>query len=241
MRTMILEGPKIIAAILAGGFGTRLRPVVSNEPKVLATVCHRPFIYFILDQLIAAKIEFAVLCIGYLGEKIRSILGGKYRSLHLEYSHETKPLGTAGALRLALPLFGSNPVMVMNGDSYFGADLEKFYNQHHMKKSTASLMLAQVSDTRRYGRVKLAQDGTITRFEEKGKSSSGGWINAGIYLLEPCAIESIPEYRPVSLETEMFPQWIGKRLYGFSSDGRFIDIGTPSAYTAAQEFFKRNE
>ena len=111
------------AVILAGGFGTRLKSVVSERPKALAPVRNRPFIVFLLDQLIAAKVESAVLCIGYLGGKIKNCLGDKYKSLHLEYSHESKPLGTAGALKLALPFFESNSILVLNGDSYFETNL----------------------------------------------------------------------------------------------------------------------
>src|SRR3989338_6029269 len=118
------EGPKtkrlsgVTVAILAGGLGTRLRSVIADRPKVLAEVRGRPFLTYIFDQLIAASIKYAVLCTGYLGEKVCDRFGDSYGSLRLAYSQEPSPRGTAGALRLALPLFKSDSVLVMNGDSY---------------------------------------------------------------------------------------------------------------------------
>ena len=225
------------AAILAGGFGKRLRPIVSDRPKALAAVCNRPFILFLLDQLIAANIESAVLCIGYLGEKIKETLGHRYRSLSLLYSQETEPLGTAGALRRASPLFGSNSVLVMNGDSYFKAHLGVFCQWHRTQQSNASLLLTKVSNTNRFGRVIVARDGKIKCFQEKGEAKKSGWINAGIYMFENHVIQSIPANRDVSLEHETFPGLIGQGLFGLKSEGFFVDIGTPSSYIKAQTYF----
>jgi NDP-sugar pyrophosphorylase family protein len=232
--------PKITAGILAGGLGTRLRQVVPNHPKVLAPVCNRPFIVFLLDQLIAAKVESAVLCIGYLGEKIKQFLGDKYRSLRLEYSLESEPMGTGGALKLASPFFESDLILVLNGDSYFETDLDRHYQWHFKHQIRASMLLAKVPDVGRYGQVKVTDHGKIDRFEEKNDSKSSGWINAGIYLLAREIIDSIPTNRSVSLEHEIFPKLIDHGLYGFKSKGRFIDIGTPSSFLKAQVFFKND-
>jgi NDP-sugar pyrophosphorylase family protein len=228
---------EITAAILAGGFGTRLRPIISDRPKALAAVCNRPFILFLLDQLIAADIESAVLCIGYLGEKIKKMLGHKYRSLSLLYSQEREHLGTAGALRLASPFFGSNSVLVMNGDSYLETNLGVFCKWHRTHQSNASLLLTKTPNTNRFGRVIVGGDGKIKSFEEKGEDKKSGWINAGIYMFEKHVIQSIPANRAVSLEHDTFPVWIGQGLYGFKSEGAFIDIGTPISYQKAQAFF----
>ena len=228
---------KITAAILAGGFGTRLKSVVSDRPKTLAAVCNRPFIYFLLDQLVAANIDRVVLCIGYLGEKIKGALGDKYRSLRLIYSQETRPLGTAGALRLALPLFKSDYVLVLNGDSYFETDLNRFYRWHQKHRFDASMLLVKVEEVGRYGQVKVSDGGKIDTFEEKTDSKTPGWINAGIYLLGRKIIDSIQTNRHVSLEQDIFPQLIDQGLYGFQCEGRFIDIGTPSSFSKSQAFF----
>jgi NDP-sugar pyrophosphorylase family protein len=229
------------AVILAGGLGTRLRSVVADQPKVLAPVLGRPFITYLLDQVAQAGIRGVVLCTGYLGEQVQAALGNNYGPLNLVYSQETELMGTAGALRLALPLLKTDPVLVLNGDSYCEADLPAFYHQHQAVKANASLLLVYLSDTRRYGRVDIDEDGRVLRFEEKGQSTSG-WINAGIYLLSRVFLQAIPTGRVVSLEKEVFPAWLGRGLYGFSSRladsrERFLDIGIPEDYAAAEQFF----
>jgi len=173
----------VTAAILAGGLGTRLRPVVSDRPKVLAMVQDRPFLTFLLDQLATAGLRSVVVCSGYLGEQLRTVMGETYSTLRLEYSQEPSPLGTAGALSLALPLFKSNVVLVMNGDSYCEVGLRDLWSWHNTHKARATLVLTRVEDTGRDGRVQVTDNGAITRFAEKGDNSAPGWINAGIYLI----------------------------------------------------------
>ena len=232
-----LELTAVTAAILAGGLGSRLRPAVSGRPKALANIGERPFLTYLFDQLLAAGARDVVLCTGYLGDQIRMIFGKSYDTLHLNYSQESTPLGTAGALRLALPLFNSNPVLVMNGDSYCDANLWEFWLWHAKRHAKATLVLTKVFDTERFGQVKVNTDGKITDFKEKGSGQGSGWINAGIYLLNRDFLEEIPLNRAVSLEREVFPSWIGRGLYGFQSEARFMDIGTPEAYSSAQSFF----
>ena len=227
----------VTAVILAGGLGTRLRPVVADRPKVLAEVHGRPFLAFLLDQLAAAGIRDVVLCIGYRGEQVRAAFGEAYGALRLRYSQESRLLGTAGALRLALPLLHSDPVLVMNGDSFCEADLASFTRWHRRRGAAATLLLARVPDTGRYGRVELDAEGRVLRFEEKGSPGGPGWVNAGVYLLSRRLLSTIPAGRPVSLEREVFPAWIGRGLYGHRSTGRFLDIGTPEAYATAEAFF----
>lgn len=229
--------PALTAAILVGGLGSRLRPVVSGLPKALANVGERPFLTYLFDQLVAAGAKDVVLCTGYLGDQIRMIFGKSYDTLRLNYSQESTPRGTAGALRLALPLFNSNPVLVMNGDSYCDANIREFWVWHDRRHSNATLLLTKIIDTERFGQVKVDTDGKITDFKEKGSGHGSGWINAGIYLLNRDLLEEIPANRAVSLESEIFPTWVGRDLYGFQSEARFMDIGTPKAYASAQSFF----
>lgn len=231
---------KITAAILAGGLGTRLRSVVSGQPKVLAKVNGRPFMGYLLDQLSQAGVKKVVLCTGYLGEQAKTTFGKFYNDLALSYSQEQSALGTGGALRIALPLLKSEPVLVLNGDSFCQADFICFLNQHITRKATVSLLLTEVPDIGRYGSVQLSMDGKIISFEEKGKKTGTGLINAGVYLLNQTFLESIPKNTNVSLEHEMFPSWINKGLYGFRSKGNFIDIGIPQDYAAAGHFLKSN-
>ena len=227
----------ISAVILAGGFGTRLQSVVSDRPKVLAEVSGKPFLTYLLDQIASAGLRNVVICVGYMAEKIQDCLGETYGPLHISYSREAEPLGTGGALRLALSHVSSDAVLVMNGDSYIDIDLSGYVSWFFQKKCKAALLLTKVPDTARYGRVVQDEDESIVAFEEKQEGSGAGWINAGVYLIERSLIASIPIEMPYSLEREFFPPLAGTGLLGFCTEGRFIDIGTPEAYAQTEAFF----
>jgi NDP-sugar pyrophosphorylase family protein len=214
-----------------------LRSVVADRPKVLADVGGRPFVTYLLDQLAVVGIRRVVFCTGHLGAQIREMFGDAYGDLHVDYSHESIPLGTGGALRLALPLFDSDPVLVMNGDSYCHADLKAFLDWHTARGAQASLLLIEAPDTHRYGQVWTDEDGRVRRFAEKGDVGGPGWISAGVYAMSHCVIEAIPYEGASSLEHDVFPVWIGRGLYGYRSEGSFLDIGIPEAYAAAPSFF----
>ena len=225
------------AIILAGGLGTRLRPVIEGQPKVLAEIKGNPFLKYLLDQLVSCGIEKIILCTGYLGEQISSYFGNNYRGAELVYSQEPKPLGTGGALRFALPHVTTESVLVLNGDSYCAADFFGFSQWHCRHNAAASLLLTELTDTRRFGRVQMAENSAITRFDEKDESViQPGLINAGIYIISRDLLEKIPENAPCSLEREMFPNWIGHNFYGYRTEAPFLDIGTPESYSKAEAF-----
>jgi NDP-sugar pyrophosphorylase family protein len=157
--------------------------------------------------------------------------------MRLLYSQESSQLGTGGALRLALPLFESDYVLAMNGDSFCHANLSDFWTWHIAQGAEATILLTQVSDTKRYGRVQVESSGKVQKFEEKGDTEGAGWINAGLYLLNRRLLATIPTSGAISLEREIFPIWIGRGLYGYCSQGRFLDIGTPESYAMAKQFF----
>lgn len=230
----------VTVAILTGGLGMRLRPIVSGKPKALAEIHEKPFLEYLLAQLSAFNFKNVVLCTGYLGDQIKEKFGNSYKSLSLSYSQESSPLGTGGAVRLALPLLQSEIVMVMNGDSYCDADLKKFCQFHLEKRADSTILLTKVSNTSRYGSVEVRKDGQIIRFQEKKENGGAGFINAGIYLFKRALLLQIPQKGAVSFEKEIFPNWIGKNLYGFKSKGKFIDIGIPEAYSEAEHFFFKN-
>lgn len=227
----------LTAVILAGGLGTRLRSVVADMPKVLAQVCDRPFLTYLLDQLAAAEVQQVVLCTGYLGDQIYDMLGESYRCLRLRYSQESVPLGTGGALGLARSFVRSDPALIMNGDSFFQADLPAFYAWYCQQQPDCALLLTQVSDMQRFGRVHTNSTGKILSFTEKGQSGPG-WINTGIYLLSQRVLQTIPTQKVVSLERDMFPAWIGQNFYAHRQTGAFLDIGVPESYAAAAHFFR---
>lgn len=227
----------VTATILAGGLGTRLRSVVPDRPKVLADIGGKPFLVYLLDQLTRSGISRVVLCTGYMGDQVRAMFEDTYGSLCLNYSQERSPLGTGGALRLALPLITSDTVLVMNGDSVCAADLNAFWTWHCTRGAAATILLTEVADTTRYGRVLVDADGRVLSFAEKDGGSGPGWINAGVYLCRRNLLETIPPDHEISLEREMFPNWIGASLFGFRSQGRFLDIGVPESYAQAESFF----
>ena len=227
----------LTATILAGGMGTRLRSVVADRPKVLAEIHERPFLAYLLDQLAAAGVRNVVICTGYLGERVRAIFGNSYGEMQLHYSQESSPMGTAGALRLALPKLESDPVLVMNGDAFCAIDLERFYAWHGNRGARATMALIKVNNAARYGRVQVDPEGVVVHFAEKSEGSGPAWVNAGIYLVDRALLETIETNRLVSLEKEIFPAWIGKGLYGYLCEGRFLDIGTPQSYADAERFF----
>lgn len=231
----------MVAVVLAGGLGSRLRPVVMDRPKVLAEVGGRPFLAYILDQLDQAGMREVVLCTGYLAEAIWRTFGDSYKSLTLEYSKEMQPLGTGGALRQALPYCLSDPILVLNGDSFIDADLAGYLEWFYENALEAAMLLTMVPDASRFGRVVVRQDGLITRFEEKSGHHDAGLINAGIYILRKEIILSIPEGEFYSLERQLFPQLIGRTIHGYLSMDRFIDIGTPESYILAEGIFHNNK
>ena len=225
-------------AILCGGLGTRLRSAVTDRPKALADVAGRPFLAWVLDLLVGGGFRHVVLCTGYMGQQIEAQFGASYQGLQLRYSLEQDLHGTGGALRHALPLLGSENILVMNGDSYCQADLGRFYCDHATSGANASMLLCPMIDTSRYGSVKLTQNGFVDAFHEKNPNAEAGWINAGVYIVRYAMLEAITPGAVCSLEREMFPYWINLGLRGVKSDGPFVDIGTPESYSSADLLFR---
>ncbi|MBK8185459.1 MAG: hypothetical protein IPK63_22170 [Candidatus Competibacteraceae bacterium] len=154
----------------------------------------------------------------------------------MSYSRESTPLGTARRCGWRCPSIQSDTALVLNGDSYCGVDFAKFWRRHCSCQAAATMLLVNISDTRRFGSVQVATDGRILRFQEKRETSEPGSINAGVYLLARQLLQSIPTTRPVSLEREIFPTWIGEDFYGHLATGPFLDIGTPESYALADKF-----
>lgn len=227
---------EINVVILAGGFGTRLQSKVSGKPKVLAEIRKHPFLEYLLHQLNRANFKNIVLCTGYLSDQVEKTFGERYKNLHILYSPEQMPLGTAGSLRKACPLLNSEIILVMNGDSFCDVDFKKFLQFHLNKHSKASIVITSIEDASHSGRVKLGKDDNIISFQEKGAGK--GLINAGIYLINKSLIANIPP-KKVSLEKEVFPNLIGKGFYGYKGSNNFIDIGTPENHALADHFFAK--
>ena len=228
----------ITGVILAGGLGTRLRSVLPDTPKVLAEVHGRPFLVYLLDQMMEAGIRRFLLCTGHLGEAIHAVLGDSYRGCPLLYSREKAPLGTAGALRQAIAQDPTDFWMVVNGDSFVATPLKPFLEWHQTHRHAASLLLAWVEDSSRFGTVDAASDGRVLGFREKRGVAEPAWINAGVYLLPRRLLQEMPTRAPLSLEREVMPEWVENELWGFAVKAPFIDIGTPESLQEAASFFR---
>ncbi len=226
----------IPALILVGGLGTRLRSVLSDRPKALAPVGGRPFLAFLFDQLQTAGVRRAVLCTGYRAHQVEETFGPRYGDLALAYSREETPLGTGGALRLALPLLEGETALVLNGDSYVDCPLGEFHAWHRDHGFPGSLLLTWVEDAARFGTVEADGAGRIQAFREKQGLHQPGWINAGVYLLARRLLEALPADRPVSLEREGFPAWLAGGLGGYARRAAFLDVGTPESLARAEAF-----
>ncbi len=226
------------ALILAGGLGTRLRPIVGNRPKSMAQIGGRPFLAYQLDLLRSQGFTEIILCTGYLSQAIEEYFGdGKDLGVHLTYSVEEKPLGTAGAIKNAAPLVDST-FLVLNGDTYVQADLRNLVYFHQDRSALATIGLSQVGDPSRSGLVQAGPAGRVVRFIEKGTVQGDcNTISAGVYVFEPEILDFIPSDRKVSLELEVFPHLVemGAPLYGYMLSGPFVDIGTPEGYRRMQE------
>jgi len=222
---------------LAGGLGTRLRSVVQDRPKVMVNVAGRPFLTYVLDQIIRAGIKQAVVCTGYLADSISAVLKDEYKGLKLVYSQEATPLGTAGALRHALSLVHEFPVLVFNGDSYINIELDPFVQFHQSRQSTMTIAIARKTCSGAFGLVEVGDGGVVKRFSEKVSTGKSEWVNAGIYIVEKHVIESIPESGAISLEREVLPKWVGQGLHGYAQQGELFDIGTPASLSEAQHVF----
>lgn len=228
------------AFALAGGLGMRLRSVLPGTQKVLAPVGGRPIVTYVLDLVAKAGADRAVLGIGHRGDQVEQTLGARHLGMALDYSAEPEPLGTAGALRLALPLLQGDPIVCLNGDTYADMDLGAFLSAHRDRGARVSVAVARVEDASRYGSVAMDHLGAVTGFAEKAASvvpAAEGWVNAGVYVLDRAVVADIPTGRAVSLERDVLPACVGNRMFAWTGVHKFIDIGTPESYSSAQTFF----
>ena len=223
------------ALVLAGGEGTRLRPLTHTVPKPVMPLAGRPFLTFMLDWLRAHGVDDVLLSCGFLAHAVEDVLGDEHEGMRLRYVHEAVPLGTAGPVRLAADEgLLADRLFVLNGDVLTDMDLTSQLAFHDEKGAVATLALIAVKDTSSYGVVPTDDDGAVLEFREKTPGPAPtDRINAGAYVIEREVVERIPSGRAVSFEREVFPALVGNGLYGYTSDGYWIDIGTPQRYLEA--------
>jgi len=226
------------ALILAGGEGTRLRPLTYATPKSLLPICNRPFLEHQIRWMHGHGISEAMLLTGYLAEAFTPFVEAMAeQEITLEIVRELAPLGTAGAVRNVLDRLEGTTI-VFNGDVLTDLDLGELIAFHRRRAAAVTLTLTNVDDAGPYGLVPLDPDGRVTAFLEKPApdvASLGGSINAGTYVLEPAVMAGVPAGERWSFERQLFPSLVerGERVFGLASAAYWLDIGTPERYLRA--------
>lgn len=215
------------AVLLAGGRGTRLESVSGGLPKVLVQVGGRPFIYHVLDGLVDSGCEHIVIAASFRWELLRDHLGTSYKRCALDWSIETSPLGTGGAIRRAFKLYDLPGAFVLNADTLFRVDLHALEQQHLACGAAVTLALRQIPDVARFGAVVLGEGKRVKLFCEKG-GQGPGLINAGVYLIDGHVWLNSETTEAFSFERDFLQQRVAtEAIYGYRADGYFIDIGVP--------------
>jgi D-glycero-alpha-D-manno-heptose 1-phosphate guanylyltransferase len=229
--------------VLAGGFGTRLRPLISDVPKPMAPVGGRPFLELLLDYWITQGIGRFVLSTGYLGEKIESHFGDRYRGYGVDYAREPVPLGTGGGLRHALfaHSWQQDEVVVVNGDTWYEVSLDTLFLDARDAGSPVTLAAKPISDNDRYGGIEIGRGNRVAAF---GVRKSGPClINGGCYLVKTADVKPVlaPYPDAFSLESEfLVPLAAREQVAASIQDVPFLDIGVPADYEMAPTVIGRN-
>jgi len=221
------------AIVLAGGFGTRLKEVVSDVPKPMAPVNGKPFLEYLLKDLSKKGIKHVILAVGYKKEIIKEYFKNKYEDIEITYSEELVPLGTGGAIKKALKLVKEEDVFIVNGDTFFDVDLKGMKEFHTENKSILTVAVKEMENFDRYGSL-VIKENRIIEFEEKKKKDKGK-INGGIYLIKKDLLSRM-EKENFSFEKEVLEDKKVEK-YSYESEGYFIDIGIPEDYFKIRKQF----
>ncbi|MFA6548348.1 MAG: NDP-sugar synthase [Candidatus Margulisiibacteriota bacterium] len=229
---------KLKAIIIAGGLGTRLRPLTNTTPKPIVPVVNLPFVVHQIELLARHGVAEIVLNLHYLSAEIKKVLGdGREWGIKLRYSIEEHPLGTAGAVKNAEEFFGDELLVIFNGDVLTDFDVSKIAAYHQEKNALVTLTLTEVEDPTAFGLILTDKDGRVTKFIEKPS-----WdmvtthnINAGLYIVDPVIFKQVPKGQPYSFERELYPSLLeqGAAIYGYPSKDYWLDIGNPLKYKEA--------
>ena len=224
------------AIVLCGGLGTRLGALTRHKPKPLIDVAGRPFLAHVLDKLCVPEIDGFVLATGFHAEQVSNFFKTTWRDRKVHYSVEGQPLGTGGAVRLAMESFNLDLSLVVNGDTFFDCDLGSMIDGFEVSPWFTRLALRHMEDCSRYGRVQLSKDTRVIGFGEKGHAGAG-LINAGLFLQRRSALDSFG-VEPFSFETDYLakldPAW---PIQGVVEEGYFIDMGIPEDLARARKDF----
>ena len=233
------------AIVLAGGLGTRLAERLNGVPKPMAPIAGRPFLEILLNQLQRAGCTRVLLSVGHLHAVIQDHFGASFRGMRIEYVVEDVPLGTGGAIRMALTQASEESVLALNGDTFLQADYADMMRFHTVQATSMTMAITHQANVARYGAV-LVRDGRIVGFQEKSSQVSGnqapgrinqgpGWINAGAYALNKNIQWPSPLPQKFSFETDFLAPEIDRIApAAYQVDGFFLDIGIPEDLDRAQ-------
>ncbi len=226
------------ALLIAGGFGTRLRPLTYTRPKHLLPIANRPHLHHVFDLLQQHGIDEVVLLTSYMADTFSaSVVHGKERGMKVEVTYEETPLGTAGAIKNARGFIGRETFFAFNGDILTDMDLTAMLKFHYEREAEATIVLTPVEDPSAYGVVPTDGDGRVQGFIEKPPPGEAptNLINAGVYIMEPSILDRIPAGVEYSAERALFPGLVEEdaRLFATGTDAYWMDIGTPAKYLQA--------
>jgi NDP-sugar pyrophosphorylase family protein len=229
---------------LAGGFGTRLQSVLESLPKPLAPVKNKCFLEYPIENFKKYGIKDFTFCVYYMAEKMLEYFGdGEKFGISIDYSIEEKPLGTAGAIGLLRDRINET-FCVINADNYIDLNINECIERHKESNAIATIAVAHVENTSRYGRVEFDNEGVVKSFREKNESiNKEGYINSGFYIFEPEIFDYISKNKNVSLEREVFVTLLReeKKISSYTKVYNFFDIGVPSDYYSFIQWISNNK
>jgi len=222
------------AVILAGGFGTRMRPLTLTRPKPLLPILDQTMVEHIVRWL-PDDVDRVILAVNYMADTIREHLADTELGAEVVVVEEEEPLGTGGAFRNALPEVTGDTFIGLNGDIICSLDLDEMLAQHHRTGGIGTIALWRVADPSRFGVVEMDHTGRISSFVEKPEpgTAPSNLINAGAYILRSDILDLVEPGVKTSIEREVFPQVLDQGLYGHRFSGFWVDAGTPEAYLEA--------
>src|SRR5499427_7215343 len=224
---------------MAGGEGTRLRPMTANQPKPLLPVVNKPIMEHVLRLLRRHSFDQTVVTVQFLASMVRNYFGdGEDFGMSLQYATEETPLGTAGSVKNAEDALRDGPFLVISGDALTDIDLSDLVRFHKDNGALVTVALARVPDPLEFGIVIASPDGRIQRFLEKptwGQVFSDT-VNTGIYVMEPEVLAHVPAGQVVDWSSDVFPKLVerGAPVYGWIADGYWEDVGSLDSYVKAQ-------
>lgn len=218
------------AIILAGGLGTRLSSVLGDTPKVLAPIQGKAFLCHLLDYLKNQGITRVVLATGFKHESVQNLIGSEYNEITVDYSQEKTPLGTGGAIKMALAKIQGDAAFILNGDTFFKITLKSLWDFHQHHSGDITLALKQLDNTSRYGTVQVIGS-HVRGFEEKTVLGKSRLINGGVYVVKRDLFHKIPTPETFSFENDFLAKCVNELpITGLTFTDYFIDIGVPEDY-----------